>query len=49
VRTWIERVEVDRYFGNRLDEWKAMKRDGWQLTVLIAPGSKTVVVLAWRP
>ena len=48
MRTWIERVRVDRYFGNHLDEWKAMIRDGWDLIVLIAPTQQECVVLACR-
>jgi len=47
MRTWIERVEVDRYFGNVLDSVKAMQRNGWTLTVLIAPSQKEVVILGF--
>jgi hypothetical protein len=46
MRTWIERVEVDRYFGTIVvDQVKAMQRNGWDMTVLIAPSQKEVVVL----
>jgi len=40
-------VEVDRYFGNVLDSVKAMQRNGWTLTVLIAPSQKEVVILGF--
>jgi hypothetical protein len=43
----IERVpsaEINR----RLDGWKLLQQAGWNVTVLIAPDSKTVVVLACK-
>jgi hypothetical protein len=47
-RTWIERVKVGRYFGDDIDRWKAMKREGWDLTVLIAPDHLTVVAFGYQ-
>jgi hypothetical protein len=45
VQTWIERVPLDRYFAGvragsddpgppALDRIKAMKREGWEITIL---------------
>lgn len=35
MRSFVERVRPDAYFARKLDEWKAMRRDGWELTVLV--------------
>jgi hypothetical protein len=47
MRTFIERVTPDRYFPRKLQEWKAMRREGWELTALVEErfvrGRKTVV------
>jgi len=47
MRTWIERVTVDRYFGGVLEGVKAMQKNGWSMTVLIAPDHETVVILGF--
>jgi hypothetical protein len=47
MRTWIERVPVDPYFGRLLDDVKAMKRMGWDMAALLAPDKKEVVVLGF--
>jgi hypothetical protein len=44
----IERVTVDRYFGDQLDVWKNLRQDGWSVEALIAPDQKTVVFLACK-
>ena len=44
VRSWIERFPAAE-LNSRLDAIKKAKRDGWDLTVLIAPDSAAIVVL----
>jgi hypothetical protein len=46
--TRIERVPVDAHLADRISEWKTWKRYGWQVTALIAPDERTVLVLACR-
>ena len=53
IEWFIERVAADSHIGGRtepvhLDRWKAMKADGWELTVLVSPDQKTVVALGFR-
>jgi hypothetical protein len=47
LETYIERIP-SRDLSGRLDEWKQMRRDGWDVTVLVAPDSRTVLALACR-
>jgi hypothetical protein len=42
----IERVPSDSQLSKRLAEWGALRRDGWDVTALLAPDRKTVVLLA---
>jgi hypothetical protein len=53
MRTWIERVPLGPRFagreGNDLDRIKAMKRSGWELTVLTVAGADYVLVLGHSP
>jgi hypothetical protein len=44
----IERIKPDMKFGKWLDEWKALKADGWDVTVLLDHGDKTVIGMASR-
>ena len=51
--SWIERVSLRENFagrkGNSLDRIKAMKKEGWDVTVLKPPGNPDyVLVLGWR-
>lgn len=52
MRTWVERVPLGPTFagkaGNDLDRIKAMKADGWDVTVLTIKGASYVLVLACR-
>lgn len=56
IETRIERVQIDRDFSRRLDEWKQMHADGWAVVVLaeerVEHGRRRdtgeAVVLAWR-
>ena len=53
VQSWIERVSLRDNFagreGNQLDRIKAMKKAGWDLSVLIPPGRALyVIVLGWK-
>jgi hypothetical protein len=45
IRTWIERVPASE-LNRSIDAWKQMRREGWDVTVLITPDRKTVIVLA---
>jgi hypothetical protein len=49
MRTWIERMPVSIYFGptDVNSQVKAMKRRGWDMAVLLAPGEKEVVILGF--
>lgn len=48
LETSIERVKADAHLGRKLSELKALREQGWQVTALIAPDQKTVVLLACR-
>lgn len=47
---FIERVPTSELGGkeSHLARWKAMRIDGWDLEVLIAPDEKSVVALGCR-
>jgi hypothetical protein len=42
----IERVPSDPRLAARLQEYRQLARDGWNVTALLAPDSKTVVLIA---
>jgi hypothetical protein len=48
LETFIVRVPADVRLARRLEEWKRLRREGWDVVVLLAPDSKTVVGLGWR-
>lgn len=48
LETFVERVPVDSFLSAHIDRWKAMRRDGWDVTALLAPDSRSVVCLACR-
>lgn len=48
AQTWLERFPA-RDLNRRLPELKQARKDGWELTVLIAPGSREIVVAGWYP
>jgi len=48
LEVFIERVPADTKLPGGLARWKDMRRDGWALTVLVTPGSKTVVAFGCR-
>lgn len=48
LEVFIERVPADKKLPGVLARWKEMQRGGWDLTVLVAPDSKTVVALGCR-
>jgi hypothetical protein len=48
LEAFIERVPSDSRLGDKLDEWKHLSREGWDVTALLAPDSKTVVGLGCR-
>lgn len=35
MKTFIERVPVDNRFGDHLDRWKQLRREGWDLAVVV--------------
>lgn len=45
-RSMIERVPSDPRLAARLQEYRQLARDGWNVTALLAPDSKTVVLIA---
>jgi hypothetical protein len=45
---FVERVPCDNRLGDRIDGWKQLVRDGWDVTALLAPDSKTVLALGCR-
>jgi len=53
MRTWIERISLRDNFagreGNSLDRIKAMKKAGWELTVLLVRRADYCIVLGWKP
>lgn len=48
LEVFLERVPSDVHLTDHLASWKAMQRNGWDLTALVAPDSKTVVALGCR-
>jgi hypothetical protein len=46
--TFIERVPSNSDLPKRIEEWKILRRSGWDLTALLAPDSKTVLALGCR-
>ena len=48
LETYLARVPSDSHLATHLAEWKAMRRNGWDLTALVAPDAKTVVALGCR-
>lgn len=44
----IERVPSDLRLANKLGEYRQLGKSGWDVTALLAPDSKTVVLLACR-
>lgn len=44
----IERVKPDMRFGRWLDQWKQLKAEEWDVTVLIDHADKTVIAMASR-
>jgi len=48
LETFLERVPSDAHLPDALARWKQMQREGWDLTALVAPDSKTVVALGCR-
>lgn len=48
LEAFIERVPSDPKLTTHMDRWKQMHRDGWALTILLAPDSKSVVALGCR-
>ena len=47
VESMIERVPSDFRISTRLGEYKALAREGWNVKALLAPDSKTMVLIAW--
>lgn len=47
LETMIERVPAGE-LTRRVPEWKRLREQGWVLTVLVAPDSRTVVALGCR-
>ena len=45
-RTMIERVPSDPRLAGELQRYKELARAGWDVTALLAPDSKTVVLMA---
>lgn len=48
LETRIERVAADNGLSKWLERWKRLRRDGWDVTVLVAPDRQTLVGLACR-
>jgi hypothetical protein len=48
LETMIERIPADKRTGKWLEQWKHLRRDGWTVTVLVAPDHKSIVGLACR-
>jgi hypothetical protein len=46
--TFIERVPSNSDLPKRIEEWKILRRSGWDMTALLAPDSKTVLALGCR-
>lgn len=49
MRTWIERILTSVYFGptDVNAQVKEMKRRGWNMTALLTPDEKEVIVLGF--
>jgi len=48
VSAWIERVPSDKKLSAHLSRYRELAREGWDVTALLAPDSKTVVLMACR-
>jgi len=48
LETRIERVLADSGTAKWFEKWKRLRRDGWDVTVLVSPDRKTLVGLACR-
>lgn len=48
VESMIERVPSDFRISIRLGEYKDLARQGWAVSALLAPDSKTMVLIACR-
>jgi hypothetical protein len=46
MSVWMERFPA-RDLNRRLPELKQARADGWELTLLVAPGGRTIVVVGW--
>jgi len=44
----VERVRVGSDLGSHIDRWKQMRRDGWELEVLLAPDRRSAVCVGFR-
>ena len=46
---WLcERVAADAALAAHIARWRRMAEDGWDITALVAPDSKTVVAIGCR-
>lgn len=48
VRTMIERVPSDPRLAGELQRYKRLAHEGWSVSALLAPDSRSVVLLACR-
>lgn len=48
LETMVERVPADSGTARWFDGWKQLRRDGWDVTVLVSPDRRTLVGLACR-
>jgi hypothetical protein len=46
MSVWMERFPA-RDLNRRLPELKQARDDGWDLSVLVAPGGRTIIVVGW--
>jgi len=44
----VERVVVKNDLGSHIDRWKQMRREGWELEVVLSHDHKTVVCMGFR-
>lgn len=49
MRTWLERVPADSKTPKHLERWKAMRREGWELSVLLYRLKPELVALGFLP
>jgi hypothetical protein len=49
MRTWLERVPADSKTGKHLERWRALREEGWELTVLHHGPSSSLVALGFLP